>query len=234
MFEDKTVLGLIPARAGSKGIPGKNAKLLAGKPLIVYTIEAAKISNVFDCLMVSTDSEKIAFIARNAGAAVPFMRPAELATDTAKAIDVLQHAMFWLETQGQQFDWVMYLQPTSPLRGPVDILGACRLMKEKNAQAVVAVCEVEHHPWWSNTLPPDLSMASFVRPEAVNVQRQELPKYYRVNGAIYLAQWDFIRKGNSWFGPGTYAYIMPQERSVDVDSFLDFMLAETLIKLRMV
>ncbi|CEP68881.1 Nucleotide-diphospho-sugar transferases [Moorella glycerini] len=229
MYRHKTLLGFIPARKGSKGVPGKNIKPLAGKPLIVYTIETARVSGLFDYLMVSTDGEDIARIVREAGAEVPFVRPAELATDTAKGIDVLHHAMVWLEAKGQKFDWVMYLQPTSPLRSSRDIVAACELMLERDAEAVVAVCEVEHHPWWSNTLPDDLCMADFLRPEAIGPQRQELPTYYRINGAIYLARWDFIRYRDSWYGPRTYAYIMPRERSVDIDNPLDFVLAEALI-----
>lgn len=222
-------MGFIPARTGSKGVPGKNIKLLAGKPLIVHTIETARSTGLFDYLMVSTDGEEIASIARQAGAEVPFLRPAELATDIAKSIDVLHHAMNWLEREGRRFDWVMYLQPTSPLRSSDDIIAACRLMFEKKAAAVVSVCEVDHHPWWSNTLPPDLCMNEFIRPDVTGTRRQELPTYYRINGAIYLAQWDFIRHRHSWYGPHTFAYIMPKERSVDIDDPLDFVVAEALL-----
>ncbi|HAG06707.1 MAG TPA: CMP-N-acetlyneuraminic acid synthetase [Peptococcaceae bacterium] len=230
MYADRTVLGVIPARTGSKGLPGKNIRLLAGKPLLAYTVEAARRSGVFDCLLVSTDGEEIARVAREAGAEVPFLRPQELATDTAKGMDVLHHAMQWLEKRGRRFDLVMYLQPTSPLRGCEDIVGACRLLVERKADAVVSVCEAEHHPWWSNTLPPDLCMKDFLKPEIMGKQRQELPVFYRLNGAIYLAWWDFIRHRDSWFGPRTYAYVMARERSVDIDTVMDFLLAETIIR----
>lgn len=229
IYRGKSVLGFIPARAGSKGVPGKNIKTLAGKPLIAYTIESALTSNIFDYLIVSTDGEDVARVAREAGAEVPFKRPAELATDTAKGMDALQHAMAWCETQGKHFDWIMNLQPTSPLRNSEDIVKACALMIRHRARAVVSVCEVDHHPWWSNTLPDNQCMEHFIRPGIASVNRQTLPKYYRLNGAIYLAEWDLLRQQKSWYGKYTFAYIMPKERSVDIDTALDFALAEALL-----
>ncbi len=222
-------MGFIPARAGSKGVPGKNTKDLLGKPLIAYTIESALTSKVFDYLIVSTDCEDIARVAQEAGAETPFKRPAELATDTAKSMDALQHALTWCEEQGKHSDWVMNLQPTSPLRNSEDIINACALMIQRRAGAVVSVCEADHHPWWSNTLPGDHCMEHFIRPEILNVNRQSLPKYYRLNGAVYLAEWDLLRQQKSWYGKNTYAYIMPKERSVDIDTALDFAWAELLL-----
>jgi N-acylneuraminate cytidylyltransferase/CMP-N,N'-diacetyllegionaminic acid synthase len=229
MFKGRSVLGVIPARGGSKGIPNKNIKLLAGKPLIRYTIDAARNSGVFDSLIISTDSQQIANVAREAGASVPFMRPGELANDTAKGIDVLHHAMDWHEKNNRVYDWIMLLQPTSPLRSVSDISGACDLMLERRAKAVVSVCLTDHHPVFSNTLPADLCMASFLRPDAVNLNRQDLPLYYRLNGAIYLAEWNYIRDHSSWYGPATYAYVMPGERSIDIDRPIDFVFAEALL-----
>lgn len=228
MYRGLSVLGIIPARTGSKGIPGKNITPLAGKPLLVYTVVAARKSRVFDYLLVSTDGEEIAQVARQAGADVPFMRPVELATDTAAGIDVLHHAMAWLSERGKTFDCVMYLQPTSPLRTGEDIVGALEVLVDRGADAVVSVCQTEHHPWWSNTLPEDGCMENFLPPD-IPTARQELPKYYRLNGAVYLARWDFIISRTTWFGPATYAYIMPRERSVDIDDPVNFVLAETLM-----
>lgn len=233
IYLGKSILGFIPARAGSKGVPGKNIKILAGKPLIAYTIESALTSNVFDCLIVSTDGEDIARVAREFGVDVPFKRPAELATDTAKSMDALQHAMAWCEDQGRHFDWIMNLQPTSPLRNSKDIVEACALMIQRRARAVVSVCEVDHHPLWSNTLPDDRCMENFIRPEIASANRQSLPIYYRLNGAIYLAEWKFLRLQNSWYGKDTYAYIMPKDRSVDIDTTIDFALAEALLRCRL-
>jgi len=230
MFEGKTILCLIPARAGSKGIPGKNIKLLGGKPLISHTIEAAEESGIIDTIEVSTDGKDIAHAARKAGANVPFIRPHELATDAARGIDVIHHALNWFENKGQKYDWVIVLQPTSPLRSAEDIKQACSLLLERKGQAVISVSEMEHHPWWSNTLDKDAGMKDFLRSEIAAVNRQQLPTYYRINGAIYLAEWDFIKNNDSWYGPSTYAYKMPRERSVDIDSELDFKLAEILLQ----
>ncbi|MDR9755318.1 MAG: cytidylyltransferase domain-containing protein [Thermacetogeniaceae bacterium] len=230
MYKGKRVLGFIPARAGSKGVPRKNIRLLAGKPLISYTIQAAEASGIFDFLMVSTDGKEIADTAVKAGAEVPFIRPPELATDDAKGIDVLFHAMDWCQKNSMNFHWVMLLQPTSPFRTPEDILNACEIMEKRQAEAVVSVCEVENHPWWCNTLPADHCMNGFLRPEITRANRQDLPVYYKINGAIYLAEWDFIYQKGTWYGPYTYAYIMPQERSLDIDSPIDFEVAEVLMK----
>jgi len=228
MYQNKKILGIIPARAGSKGIPGKNIKPLAGKPLIVHTIEAALASGVFDLLLVSTDGEDIAAVSLSAGAVAPFLRPAELATDSAKSSDVLLHAMIWCENQGEKFDWVAILQPTSPLRSPEDIVNSCKLMIERQAKAVVSVCETPHHPWLVNTLPDDHCLEHFIRPEA-NQSRQQLPVFYQLNGAIYLIQWNYFLENDSFYGPQTYACIMPRERSVDIDTPLDFALAGILL-----
>ncbi len=228
IYQDKKILGVIPARAGSKGIPGKNIKPLAGKPLIVHTIKAALASSVFDFLLVSTDSEDIAAVSLSAGAEAPFLRPAELATDSAKSSDVMRHAMAWYENRGEKFDWVAILQPTSPLRSPEDIVNSCKLMIERHAKAIVSVCETTHHPWLSNTLPDNHCLEYFIRPEA-NQPRQQLPAFYQLNGAIYLIQWDYFLKNDSFYGPQTYAYIMPKDRSVDIDTPLDFALADVLL-----
>lgn len=228
MYRGLSVLGIIPAKAGSKGIPGKNVEPVVGKPLLVYTIEAAQKSGVFDFLLVSTDGEEIARIAREAGAEIPFFRPLELATDTAAGIDVLHHAMKWFQERDKKYDCVIYLQPTSPLRTAEDIKAALDMLVDRKADAVVSVCETEHHPWWCNTLPEDGSMENFLRPD-IPATRQELPKYYRLNGAVYLARWDFIINRTTWFGPITYAYIMPRERSVDIDDAVDLILAKALL-----
>lgn len=228
MYRGVSLLGIIPARSGSKGVPGKNLRLLAGKPLIVHTIQAARESGIFDRLVVSTDGKEIARVAKEAGAEIPFLRPPELATDGARGIDVLHYTLRWFEGQGTKFDCVMYLQPTSPLRTAADIVAAVDLLLARDAEAVVSVCEVDHHPWWSNVLPEDGCMRDFIKPD-IPANRQELPVYYRLNGAIYLARWDFIRSRDSWFGPRTYAYIMPRERSVDIDCEIDLRLAEIIL-----
>ena len=232
MYKEKTILGLIPARGGSKGLPKKNIRPLLGKPLIAWTIEQAKASKYVDRVVVSTDDKEIAEVARQYGAEVPFMRPKELARDDTPGVDVVFHAMNWfIKNENKQYDLIMLLQPTSPLRAAEDIDKAIELLFFKKAKAIVSVCEVDHHPLWTNTLPEDGNMKAFLRPEILNKRRQDLPVFYRLNGAIYLARLDYLRKCNGFFGPETYAYVMPRERSIDVDTNFDLKLVEYFISL---
>lgn len=228
MYKDKKILALIPARGGSKGLPRKNIKVLLGKPLIAWTIEEAKKSRYIDRIILSTEDKKIAAIAKRFGAEVPFMRPKKLAEDRAKGIDVVFHAMGFMKRQGEAYDMLILLQPTSPLRIAEDIDNAIRLLFKKNAGAIVSVCEMEHHPHKANTLPRNRCMKDFMKNIYLNKNRQELDKFYRKNGAIYLVRWDYIQKQKSFFGKKTFAYIMPQERSVDIDTEIDFKVAEIL------
>ena len=229
MYNNNKIIGIIPARGGSKGIRKKNIVDLAGKPLIAYTIEQAKGSKYIDKIIVTTDDEKIAEISRSLGAEVPFSRPKALATDEAKGIDVVLHAITWFDSNEESFDIVMMLQPTSPLRLSEDIDKAIEVLFLKNAMAIVSVCKSEHHPLWSNTLPEDSNMKNFINPEYMNKNRQELPVFYRLNGAIYLSFCNYIKDRKSFYGENTFAYIMPEERSIDIDNMLDFKLAELLL-----
>lgn len=230
MYGGKSILGLIPARGGSKGLLHKNTRLLAGKPLIAWTIEVALAANIFDQLIVSTEDREIANIAEQYGAEVPFTRPAELATDEAKGIDVVFHALNWLAEHEQHYDLVFLLQPTSPLRKVDDIKGCLDLFFQKRAGAVVSVCEAEHPPLWMNKLDPDLCMKDFLKKEIADENRQSLSRFYRINGALYLAEWDYLFKNNGFMGLDTYAYIMLRERSVDIDTELDLKFTEFLLR----
>lgn len=222
-------IAIIPARSGSKGLKDKNIKLLAGKPMLAYTIEAAKQSGIFDCVHVSTDSEEYARIARDYGADVPFLRSDELSGDTAGSWDVVRWTIEQYKKLGQAFDCVTLLQPTSPLRTEADIYNTFQLMQEKRADAVVAVCEMDHSPLWSNVLPENGNMNGFLD-HAANAGRQKLPVYYRINGAIYMLKISLMGQAEfSLYGDGTYAYIMPKERSVDIDDEFDFTIAEAII-----
>jgi len=232
MFREHRILAIIPARGGSKGLPGKNTRELGGKPLIAWSIAAGRQSGFVDEVAVSTDSPEIAAQASNYGAAVPFLRPEALATDEAKTIDVILHTIAWYDNQAVTFDLVLLLQPTSPLRTAADINLALELYFSKGAQAIVSVCQADHHPWWSNVLPADGGMQEFLRPECLNAGRQKLPVYYRLNGAIYLADIDFLKRNRSFWGEKTFAYLMPKERSVDIDDIVDFRLAEVLMATR--
>lgn len=229
MYRDKRVLGIIPARGGSKGLPGKNIRVLLDKPLIAWTIRQALASSYLDRVIVTTDDKDIAEISKKYGADVPFLRPEELATDEARTIDVVLQAISRLELDNRFYDLVMLLQPTSPLREAGDIAGAIELLFLKNAQSVVSVCEAEHHPFWTNTLPSDGCMSAFIRPEIKHKHRQQLPLFYRLNGAVYLANIAYLKEHRDFIGAETYAYIMPAERSIDIDSELDFKFAEFLM-----
>lgn len=227
-----TSIAIIPARSGSKGLPDKNIKLLHDKPLLAYSIEAAEKSGLFDCIHVSTDSERYEQIAREYGADVPFLRNEELSGDTAGSWDVVRWVLRQYAARGQRFDMVTLLQPTSPLREAEDIKQAYHLFEEKAADAVVSVCEMDHSPLWSNTLPEDGSMDGFLD-QVADAGRQQLPMYYRINGAIYMLRTALLAEGApGLYREGTYAYVMPKERSVDIDDALDFAIAETILKMR--
>ncbi|CED70242.1 N-acylneuraminate cytidylyltransferase [Aliivibrio wodanis] len=225
------ILAIIPARGGSKRLPGKNIKVLNGKPLIQWSIESALGVDNICKVMVSTDCQEIADIALESGAEVPFLRPEALATDTSSSSDVIKHALDYYRDQGEIFDFILLLQPTSPIRNAKHNVEAIELLKFKQADAIVSVCESEHSPLWANTLPDDLSMDLFIRDEIKNTRSQDLPSFYRLNGAIYLAHVErFYKEGSLFLSSNIYAYKMDNESSVDIDHELDFLLAETILK----
>lgn len=222
-------LCLIPAREGSKRLPGKNIKPLCGKPMIGWTIEAAREALPEAEVVVSTDGEAIMQIARDFGAQVPFSRPAQLSDSTASSIDVVLHAIEFFQSQGVQVDNLVLLQPTSPLRDSEDIRAAVQIFEQPEVRAVISVCEAEHSPLWQNTLESDDCMDNFLRPEVINKRGQDLPTYYRLNGAIYVASVEDLKTHKSFFlEKGTKAYKMATQSSVDIDHALDFQLAEIL------
>lgn len=230
MYNNKKILGLITARGGSKRVPKKNSRALCGRPLIAWTIDEAEKSAFIDRLIVSTDDEEIADVARDYGAEVPFLRPSALAADGTSTIEVILHVLNRVQGNDRPYDLLVLLQPTSPLRTWKDIDAAIELLFSKNAKSVVSVCEVDHHPYWANMLPDDGCMKDFLRPEWKDKDSRELPCFYRLNGAVFVVYADYIRKYRSFFGKETFAYIMPQERSVDIDSHIDFLFAEALLK----
>jgi len=224
-------LAIIPARSGSKGLKNKNVLHLAGKPLLAYSIEVALQSLMFDNIIVSTDSENYAEIARKYGADVPFMRDAEASSDMASSWDVVREVLHKYEKYGQTFDTVMLLQPTSPFRSTSDVVNAFDLFIQKTADAVVSVTEVEHPVQWCFSLPDDGSMSYFSQSPYHNMRRQDLTVFYRENGAIYLVkanlivnpEWDLYQKN-------CFAYKMSSEGSLDIDQKADFQFAEWLIQ----
>ena len=231
---DPTILAVIPARAGSKRLPGKNIKPLAGKPLIAWTIEAAQAVGPACKVWVSSDSPKILEVAETYGAAAPSLRPERLATDSARSVDVVLHAIeAYNELYGSLPELTLLLQPTSPLRSSDHILAALAKLKSNSADAVVSVCECEHSPLWSNKLPSNESLKDFLPPGLVNSRSQDLPTYYRLNGAIYGAHTTALLKAGSYFETEKpVAFIMPQSASVDIDTMVDFYFAETLVSIK--
>lgn len=219
----------IPARSGSKGLINKNIKEINGKPLLAYSILAARESGKFDVIHVSTDSEEYAEIAKKWGADVPFLRPSKLAGDTSTTRDATLYSVNEYKKMGYCFDTITTLQPTSPLRTSEDIMGAFGLFESKKANAVISVCEAEHPPMWSNVLTEDGNMIHFLETDNED-RRQDLPQYYRLNGAIYLSKLDYYIKESSLYNDKCYAYIMPKERSVDIDDAFDFFMAESIMK----
>lgn len=223
------ILAIIPARSGSKGLANKNIRLLNNKPLIAYTIEAAIESDIFDEIIVSTDSQDYADIALKYGATVPFFRPEFLSGDAVSIHDVLADVLEKLKNIGRTFNYLMILQPTSPLRTSDDIKNAMDLLLDKKANAVISLCETEHSPLYAGLIPDDLKIDGFIKKD-VSYRRQDLPKYYRLNGAIYLGKVDYYLKYRDFYKENCYAYIMDKTRSVDIDDEYDFMIAEMMMK----
>jgi len=219
------LLALIPARGGSKGIPGKNIRLLAGKPLIAHTIAAAMKVSAIDRLVVSTDHPKIATIAQTWGAEVPFLRPPELAADDTPGIAPVLHAL----EQFPEVSQVLLLQPTSPLRTTGDIEGILAFQLERQCASVVSVCATAKHPQWSYRLSATGDLNPFLPPAPADC-RQQLEPAYDLNGALYLCDRAWLQNHGSFVGPGTLGYPMPPERSVDIDTPLDWLWAETLLQ----
>lgn len=230
MINNKKVLVYIPARSGSKGIKDKNIIEICNKPLIHYSIDAAKKSKYVDKVIVSTDSERYAKIAKDCGAEVPFIRPTELAQDNSVEIDSAIHTLDWINKNlNEHFDIIIKLQPTSPLRTSEDIGKALELFIEKDADSVISVSESAISPFWMNTLPEDHSMKDFISENTKITNRQQLPKYYQLNGSIFISTPEIIHK-RTWYGERSFAYVMPQERSIDIDNQLDLEFVRFIIK----
>ena len=221
------MIAIIPARGGSKGLPGKNIKEMCDKPLIAYTIEAALKSKSIDHVILSTDDEEIAAVAKKYGAEVPFMRPAELASDTAMAVDNYIYTIGRLEKEwNTKIDSFVVLQPTSPLRIAEDIDGAVELFNARNADSVVTYVKEAHPIFWHKKIDENNKLEDIF--EGTIANRQELPITYYPNGAVYVFSTEMIRQ-KKYYTDKSYAYIMPRERSIDIDFIDDFKYAEFLM-----
>lgn len=207
-------------------MPGKNIRPLKGRPLIGWSIEAACASRYVSRVVVSSDDEEILAVARDQGAETPFRRPASLAGDATPGMDVVLHAL----DQLAGFEWVVLLQPTSPLRLAADIDAAIEQCLKTNAPACVSVCEAPASPWWMFEVGAECRMRSFLPAEQRPIRRQDLPDLYALNGAVYVAKTEWLRMSLSFLTEETVAYVMPSARSVDIDTLFDFQLAECLLE----
>jgi CMP-N,N'-diacetyllegionaminic acid synthase len=234
MLEQPSVLALIPARAGSKGVPGKNIRSLAGKPLLHYSCDCAMGSRSITRTIVSTDCERIAMAARASGAETPFLRPAELARDDSPTLDVIAHTLEWLDRREQWTpDVVVLLQPTAPLRHSSDVDAALDRLLASDADSVVSVCPVEthFHPQWQFTIQEDLLQTHAGTPVGeIPPRRQLLDQTYVRNGAIYGFRTESFLTTKSIYGNQCLAFVMPQDRSVNIDTLADWKSAETYLQ----
>lgn len=219
------ILCIIPARGGSKRLPGKNIRPFLGAPLIAYAIRAAKGATHVGRTIVSTDDEVIAKVAREEGAEVPFMRPAELATDTAPTLSVLQHAVLFAEGEGMRVDAIVLIQPTVPGVRAEDADAAIEKLFKTGANSCVSLAEITERPEWMYRLGEKERIQPFMSSSVT--RSQDLPKLYRLNGAVYATRTETLAKGNKIIDSDNGTYIlMPRERSVDIDTEEDFRLAE--------
>jgi N-acylneuraminate cytidylyltransferase len=226
LIDGLKVLGFVPARGGSKGLPRKNILDLAGRPLIGWTLAAAKGSAYLDRCVVSTDDEEIAQVARRLGGDVPFLRPAAIAGDDADTFDAVQHAL----EQIPGYDILVILQPTSPLRSADDIDAALEQLQRYQAPACVSVVEPAKSPYWSYRIDAEHRLRPLLDPKLARNRRQDLPASYVLNGAVYAARVDWLLQHRNWMGEHTVAHLMPPERSLDIDTAFDLEVASLYLQ----
>tara|TARA_Y100000746_G_C15375649_1_gene396101 strand:- start:294 stop:995 length:702 start_codon:yes stop_codon:yes gene_type:complete len=224
MHQNKTFLAIIPARGGSKRLPRKNILDLSGRPMISWSIDAGLKSKYIDKVVVSSDDDEILDIAKKFKAET-VKRPGKLASDIATSNDVVKHTLENIE----EHDYIVLLQPTSPLRNYKHIDEAIKLLEKKSADAIISVCKTDHTPLWSNTLQEDGSLESFIKDEVIDKRSQDLKDYYRLNGAIYICKRDnFLKEETLFLKENIYAYIMDKESSIDIDEEIDLTIANVL------
>jgi len=227
MINGKSVLAIIPARGGSKGLPRKNILMLAGKPLIAWSIEAAKKSIFIDRCVVSTDDNEIAVVAKEFGADIPFIRPAALATDTANSNDVILHAIGALE---ENYDFVVLLQPTSPIRNYKIIDLGIKRFVQSEADSLVSVTVLEHPIEWSFPIENNKIPNQFIKEFQIGNRRQDYPQRYQLNGALYICEIKTFLTSHTFFMDSTFAFQMDNLSSLDIDTVVDIMTAESIIR----
>lgn len=231
MYSGFTFLAIIPARSGSKGLPDKNIKMLCGKPLLAWSIESALDSSYIDEVCVSTDSTKYADIAKAYGANVPFLRPKNLASDTSSSFEAIKHCIDFYKSQNKHFDYIILLEPTSPLRESSDINNAIHtLLANKEATSIVGIslCE-SSHPAFLVRLEN-----GFLRPyenlDFKPIRRQDLPETYFFEGSLYISECDALLKHKNFYHLQSLGYIVPKWKSLEIDDIDDFAMVEAMMK----
>lgn len=235
MINGKRVIAIIPARGGSKGLPGKNIKELCGKPLIAWSIEAGLASQYIDEVMVTTDSDEIAGIARDFGATVPFIRPAELASDTATSFDTVKHAIdFYQDELNKTFDYIVLLEPTSPLRDKNDIDKSIeQLLSNPNAMAIVGICKTEsQNPAFLVKKNNHDFLVGYENKDMKVLRRQDINDVFFFEGSVYVSQIDALLHKKTFYHEHTVGYIVPKWKSFEIDDIDDFIMVEALLSFK--
>ena len=231
MIQGKKILGVIPARGGSKGLPGKNIRVLAGKPLIAWTIEEAKKSACIDRLILSSENQEIIRVAREWDCEVPFVRPVELAADETPGIEPVLHA---LEALPESYDYVVVLQPTSPMRTVIDIDNCIRMCMENGMHSCVSVTAVDKSPYWMYKLDESDRLIPLFPDMSLTPRRQDLPVVHAINGALYVAECSWLKMNKKFIADETIGFVMSKERSIDIDTELDLNFLEFLLSRQMI
>lgn len=226
MYKNRSILAIVAARGGSKGVPRKNIRMAGGKPLIAWVIESAKESKYIDRLILSSDDSEIIQTAKKHGCEVPFVRPKGLAEDNSSVNDVVIHAL----EQISGHDYVMLLQPTSPLTQSKDIDGCIQLVIDAGMRSVVSVTEPSKSPFWMFELENSNRLKPLMGEKLLNTRRQDLPSVFIPTGAAYVAESRWFLENQSFYSRETAGFIIPPDRSVDIDTMLDFKLFEEIIK----
>ena len=234
MYKDKTFLAIIPARGGSKGLPGKNIKELCGKPLIAWSIEAGLKSNYLDEVMVTTDYQNIADVSKQYGASVPFLRPDELASDTATSFDAIKHTIEYYKNElNKEFDYIVLLEPTSPLRESIDINKAIEVLLYSNADSIVGVCRTEdQNPAFLVLKNENNFISGYENKEMKVLRRQDIKDVYFFEGTIYISKTNVLLDKKTFYHENTIGYEVPKYKSLEIDDMDDFVMVEAIMNIK--